>query len=319
MFELFLENLASPPILFFLLGIFSVFLKVGIRIPTDISKILSLYLLIAIGFHGGYTLSHNGYAKSDIAFLMVGLAYAFLIPFFLFFILRTRFNVENSAAIAASYGSVSAVTFLTAISFLEMIGESGSGKVTPLVALMESPSIIAALLLAGMYLKDKQHLNFKHLIHESIFNPSVYVLLGSLLAGILSGERGWLVVKPFTQDIFKGVLMIYLLDSGIHGAQELRSLFRYGLFPFIFAIVVPILGGSIGVYSAYLLNLSAGDSLLYAALFAGASYIAVPAAMRLSLPKAEPSLYLSMSLGLTFPFNIGLGLPLYWYMIQALR
>ena len=318
--DLLSQNILNPVILFFFLGILSVFLRTGLEIPQPLPKFISIYLLMAIGLHGGYELSKSG--LNSYVFLVLGLALlmAIIVPIYSFFILRLKVDIYNSVAIAATYGSISAVTFITAVNFLQSIGESYSGFMVAAMTLMESPAIIIGLILLNIFAKrsDEGSLDIKELLRESFFNPSVYILTGSLIIGFITGEKGWKVVDPLFGQLFKPMLAFFLLDMGIVAARRLGEIKKVGMFLVAFAIVVPIINAIIAVFIANSIGMGKGDALVFAVLCASASYIAVPAAMRLSVPEANPSIYVTMSLGLTFPFNISVGIPLYYWLVNSI-
>lgn len=318
--DLILNNLLSPPILFFLLGVFATLVKSDLEMPTQVARFLSLYLLFAIGIQGGHKL-----AESDLSvdiFLMLGAATAtsFIIPFWCFAILRRKLPTHDAAAIAATYGSVSAVTFITAVSFLKAEGVEYSGHMIAAMALMESPAIVVGVLLSRWFGEREAgtSLDLRELSREAFLNGSVLVLMGSLLIGLMTGEKGWESVKPLAYDPFKGVLCLFLLDMGLVAAKRIKDLKQSGVFLIAFSILAAAVHAALGIVIAWLLGASPGDALLLAVLVGGASYIAVPAAVRLAIPKANPSLYVPMSLGLTFPFNVIVGIPLYYAAIQWL-
>jgi hypothetical protein len=233
------------------------------------------------------------------------------------FILRLKLSVENAGAIAAAYGSVSAVTFVTTISFLEMSNIPFGGHMVAVMALMEAPSIIVGVLLIAINNKDKENkTSFKKVIHHALTNGSVVLILGSLLVGYFTNDAQAAGIKPFTTDLFKGFLAVFLLDMGITSGGKLKLLIKKGWFTLSFAIVIPILNGTIvAIISGFFMEEN-GNRLLMAILAASASYIAVPAAMKLAAPKANPGLYIPMALAITFPFNITIGMPLYLYIIE---
>lgn len=311
------DNLSNPALLFFFLGILAVQLKSDLEIPANSSKFISLYLLFSIGFKGGQELAHSPFSWEIVWSLLLGIALAIAVPLYSFLILRRRFSVANAGAIAASYGSVSAVTFVTAISFLEIENISYGGHMVAVMALMEAPSIVVGVLLIALFdKKNGSALSLPQVCRHSLTNGSVLLILGSLLIGLLASEHQAQGIAPFTTDIFKGFLAVFLLDMGISSGSKLSALVKKGWFALLFAILVPLVNGCLTVLvtSAFLSN--PGDRFLFAILAASASYIAVPAAMRLAAPKANPSLYLPMALAITFPFNITLGMPLYFYLVQ---
>jgi hypothetical protein len=324
--SLIFENIFSPAVLFFCTGGLSVLLGIQLEIPQPIPKLLSLYLLVAIGFKGGVELARSGMSISVIEILLLCLLMAIIVPLYAFPILRRRFNSVDSAAISASFGSISAVTFITASSFLNEINVEHSGFMIAALALMESPAIVMGLILNGATeSKDSgttNKINLTQIIRTAMLNNSVFLLLGSLVTGALSelfDHSGVEKISPFTNQIFYGVLCLFLLEMGISAASRIRELKRSGTFLIIFSIALPLVNAIIAIFLANLFNLQPGNALLFTVLCASASYIAVPAAMRSALPKANPSLYLSAALAVTFPFNIIIGIPLYFSMIQKIH
>lgn len=316
--HLLFDNLSNPALLFFFLGIIAVQLKSDLKIPENSSKFISLYLLLSIGFKGGQELSHSDFNMEIIWSLLFGILLAVIVPVYTYFILRRKMNVYNSGAIAAAYGSVSAVTFVTAISFLEMEQIDFNGHMVAVMALMEAPSIMIGLLLISMFNKDKSDkVSTRTVLHHALTNGSVLLIIGSLVIGLLASEAQAEGIKPFTTDLFKGFLAVFLLDMGITSGKKLSSFLKQGWFALVFAIVIPIINGVIVAIVSGLFVTETGDRLLFAILAASASYIAVPAAMKLAVPKANPSLYIPMALAITFPFNITLGMPMYLYIINA--
>ncbi len=317
--HLLIDNLTNPALLFFFLGIIAVQLKSDLEIPANSSKFISLYLLFSIGFKGGQELSHSELDAEIGWSLLFGVTLAILVPLYTYFILRRRFSVPNAGAIAASYGSVSAVTFVTAISFLELEAMPFGGHMVAVMALMEAPSIIVGVLLISLYDQEKSSKTslgdmFKH----SLTNGSVLLVLGSLAIGFIANEKQAEGIAPFTTDIFKGFLAVFLLDMGISSGRKLGSFLKKGWFALAFAIVIPVINGCTVAWFSGFITESIGNRFLFAILGASASYIAVPAAMQIAAPKANPSLYLPMALAITFPFNITLGMPLYLSVITGL-
>jgi uncharacterized protein len=320
------SNFLNPPVLFFFLGMLAIFVKSDLEIPAPIPKLFSLYLLLAIGFKGGVELAKSGINQAVVLTILAAMVMACAVPIYTFFILRTQLDPYNSAAIAATYGSISAVTFITANSFLNSLHIASDGYMVAALALMESPAIIVGLILVNLFTKKKSEdptdstsgFNWSEILREAFLNGSVFLLVGSLLIGVLTGEHGWKVLSPFTQDMFYGVLTFFLLDMGLVAARRIRDLQRTGPFLIAFAILVPVLNAAIGILIAKAIHMPQGDALLFAVLCASASYIAVPAAMRMTVPEANPSLYISTALAVTFPFNISIGIPLYEYGIELL-
>jgi len=234
-----------------------------------------------------------------------------------FFILRSRLNVYDAGAIAAAYGSVSAVTFVTAVSYLESLELSVQGHMVAIMALMESPAIIIGLVLVSLFNKDDSEKIKKRIaIKHSITNGSVLLIIGSLIIGYLASAEQAQGIKPFTNDLFKGFLAIFLLDLGITSGKKLKAFFSFGWFPLIFAILIPLVNGSIIAVLSSVVTEDVTNRFMFAILAASASYIAVPAAMKISLPKANPGLFLPMALAVTFPINITIGMPLYFLIAQ---
>ncbi|WP_425234770.1 sodium-dependent bicarbonate transport family permease [Ulvibacterium sp.] len=316
--HLLVDNLTNPALLFFFLGIIAVQLKSDLEIPPNSAKFISLYLMFSIGFKGGLELSHSDLDMEILWSLLFGVFLALFVPIFTYFILRRKFNVANSGAIAAAYGSVSAVTFVTAVSFLEIEQIEFGGHMVAVMALMEAPSIIIGVLLMAYFQKDqKGSVKLNGVLHHSLTNGSVLLIMGSLVIGFLASDQQARGIEPFTTDIFKGFLAVFLLDMGISSGKKLNDFLKKGWFAFFFAIIIPLINGCTVAVVSSIFTESVGNRFLFAILAASASYIAVPAAMRLAAPKANPSLYLPMALAITFPFNITLGMPLYLYIVQT--
>lgn len=313
-----IDNLTNPALLFFFLGLLAVNVKSDLAIPQNSSKFISLYLLLSIGFKGGQELSHSTITDEIIWSLFFGVFLALIVPVYCYYILRIRLSVENAGAIASAYGSVSAVTFVTTISFLEISNIPFGGHMVAVMALMEAPSIIIGVLLISIYSKEKEKkTTMSDIVYHSLTNGSVLLILGSLVIGYLANDAQAEGIKPFTTDIFKGFLAVFLLDMGITSGKNLKALIRKGWFTLSFAIIIPIINGCIVAVASGLFVEEVGNRLLFSILAASASYIAVPAAMKLAAPKANPGLYLPMALGITFPFNITLGIPLYLCVIEV--
>lgn len=316
--SLLIVNLLNPPILFFFLGMLAVAIKSDLVIPQPIPRFLSLYLLFALGFQGGVELNHSGITTQVILILLAATISAIVIPIYTFYILKARFSIYDAGAIAASYGSVSAVTFITAISLLKLLNISYGGYMIAALALMETPAIIIGVLLIRLYAQEEGKLAWKTLLHDAACNGAVILILGSLIIGLLTGQEGMNALKPFSNDIFKGMLSFFLLDMGLVAAKRMRALWGKSYIVIAFAIVIPLINALCGIAFAYAVHLNSGDALLFTILCASASYIAVPAAMRIAVPEANPGFYIPMALGITFPFNVAIGLPLYLSLIQRL-
>lgn len=314
--DLLFDNLTNPALLFFLLGIIATRLKSDLEIPNNTSKFISLYLLFSIGFKGGQELSHSEFNFEIIWSVIFGIFIAVIIPIYSFFILKRKFNIENSGAIAAAYGSVSAVTFVTAITFLEIQKYTFSGHMVAVMALMEAPAIIIAVILMRLYKKEESNTTkISSVIKHSLTNGSVLLILGSLIIGFLASDQQAMGIKPFTTDIFKGFLAIFLLDMGIVSGKKLDDFFKSGWFTALFAILIPLINGCIIAFISQIVTQSIGNRFIFAILAASASYIAVPAAMKIIAPKANPGIFLPMALAVTFPFNITFGMPIYLAVI----
>ncbi|MCS7307352.1 MAG: sodium-dependent bicarbonate transport family permease [Aquificaceae bacterium] len=317
--DILIYNILNPPVLMFLLGLGAVLLKTDLEIPQPLPKLFSLYLLIAIGLHGGYELSKSGITSEVFKVLVLAALMAILVPIYAFFILRLKLDVYNAVAISATYGSISAVTFITAGSFLNSIGISYGGYMVAAMTLMESPAIIIGLILLNLFAKrNNEGINWGEVLREAFLNPSVYILMGTLLIGFVSGEKGWKAMDPLFGGLFKGMLAFFLLDMGIVAGRRIGEIKKVGIFLVAFSVLLPVFNATISILLASLFGLSKGDAFMFSILCASASYIAVPAAMRLSVPEANPSLYVTMSLAITFPFNISVGIPLYYYFVNTL-
>ena len=321
--NLIIQNMLNPPVLFFFLGMLAVFLKSELSIPQPLPKLFSLFLLISIGLHGGYELSKSGFDAYVFKALFIAIVMASIVPIYSYFILRIKLDTYNSVAIAASFGSVSAVTFITGVTYLQTIGTEYGGSMVAGMALMESPAIVIGLVLAAIFTRsatsnNENKTNWSEIFREAFLNPSVFLLIGALFIGILTGEKGWSSKEPLFGNLFKGMLAFFLLDMGLVAASKIYELKKLGFFLIIFAIAMPVVNASLSMVFASFFELTKGDAFLLALLSASASYIAVPAAMRLSVPEANPSIYLPLSLAVTFPFNISLGIPLYYFLINIL-
>ena len=322
------SNFTSPPVLFFFLGLIAVAVKSDLEIPPAIAKFFSLYLLFDIGIKGGEELFHSGFTSQILWIAIACMSMAIIVPIVAYRVLRIKLDIYNAGAIAATYGSVSAVTFATAQSFLTSQNVEAGGYMVAGMALMESPAIVIGLIMIRKdankqkgtdQLKEGAHgHSMSDTLKEAFFNGSIVLLVGSMLIGYLAGAKGASDLHSFVFDIFKGMLCFYLLDMGIVAGSRLSALKESGLFLVAFGILVPIINAALGIGISHLLGLSIGDALLFTILCASASYIAVPAAMRMAVPQANMSLLLPMSLGVTFTFNIVIGIPTYFSIINAL-
>ncbi len=318
-YSLIISNLTNPTLLFFLLGVIAALIKSDLEIPVQSSKFISLYLLFSIGFKGGMELAHGGIDKEVAITLGLSIFFAVTVPIYSYFILRRKLDVYNAGAIAATYGSVSAVTFVTACSFLADKQIPFGGHMVASMALMESPAIIIGMILIRKFGNDKKGSSgFGHIIREAFSNGSVLMILGSLVIGIVADEKQAEGIKPFTSDIFKGFLAVFLLDMGITATKRIKAFKKGGWFLFLFGILVPIFNAVIAILLAHQFGVHDGNAFLLAILASSASYIAVPAALRLAVPQADPGYYIPMALAITFPFNIVVGIPLYYGLLNWL-
>lgn len=325
------SNLLSPMVLFFALGIAAAAARSDLEIPQAVAKAMALYLMLAIGFKGGVGVSEHGLDLGALAGLVAAVALSFLIPLIAYWCIRLNGALPrvDAAAVAAHYGSISIVTFAVAVDQLTGLDIGYEGYLVAAAAAMEAPAIVSGLLLA------QRHGQAKHdrggsatglnppgsgaLMREVAFNGAIVVLLGAFLIGWLTGRDGLDDISPLIVDPFKGVLCLFLLDMGLVAGRGLRKGLGDLRLPMLsFGLYMPLIGGALGAATAWLLGLSAGGAALLITLAASASYIAVPAAMRLALPEARPSIYLTLSLGITFPFNLAIGIPLYIGVAQWL-
>ncbi len=324
-----LDSLLIPAVLFFALGVFARLVKSDLKFPEGMSKGISLYLLMAIGLKGGAAL-----AQADLTVAVQSIFWAlvlgFTMPLIGYSLLRFRNRIDrmNAAAISAHYGSVSAATFLTAVAFLEALNVSHETYPIIMMVVMETPAIVIGLLLAALARKEMEKngdgsasvTEWKPLMHEALTNGYVILLLGAMVVGAVAPEAAMEKVFPFSHEIFMGVLCLFLLDMGIEAARRMGAFKKVGMVLVAFGIVMPMIGGLLGIFvGASLLGFSVGGTLLVAILAASASYIAVPPAMRFGVPEANPSYYLTLALGITFPFNVVVGIPLFyslsnWYV-----
>ena len=331
-----MQNILDPAILFFVFGVLAGTVKSNLEIPPAISRFLSLYLLMALGLKGGFALAKSGLTAEVGAGLMAAIALAIIIPLVAYTVLKQFLAGFDAAAVAATYGSVSAVTFVTAVQYLEHQQIAYGGHMAAAMALMESPAIIMAVIFAntlrqqsvaamhdvvatagGSALASDPHkqsmpnMPVGKILHESFTDGAQLLLLGAMVIGLLTGESGQAAMQPFSGDLFKGMLSFFLLDMGLMTARNLPQIKGQSPWLMAFAFFAPLVHASMALALAGLLQLPQGDATLLMVLAASASYIAVPAVLRYAIPEANPSLYFGLSLGVTFPLNILFGIPLY--------
>jgi hypothetical protein len=325
-----MNSLLDPAILFFVFGALAGIVKSNLEIPAQISRFLSLYLLMALGLKGGFALAQSGLTAQVASGLACAVTLALVVPMLALRVLRRLVNSYDAAALAATYGSVSAVTFVTAVQFLETRGVPYGGHMAAAMALMESPAIILAVLfanslrrreaagetiagpgMAGGPVASSARPSMGKVLHESLTDGAQLLLLGAMLVGLLTGESGRVAMQPFSGDLFKGMLAFFLLDMGLQTARNLPQLRGQSRWLLAYALLAPLVHAALALALARLAGLPLGDAVLLMVLAASASYIAVPAVLRHAIPQANPSVYFGLSLGLTFPFNILVGIPAY--------
>ena len=326
-----MTSFLDPAILFFAFGVLAGALKSNLEIPQPISRFLSLYLLMALGLKGGFALAKSGLTTEVVTSLGCAISLAIVVPALSYWLLKRIVSGFDAAAIAATYGSVSAVTFITAVQYLESHAIGYGGHMAAAMALMESPAIVLAVVAANVLRQRAAAgagaaaqggsaiapgspaavLPLRRVLHESLTDGAQLLLLGAMVVGLLSGDAGQASMQPFSGDLFKGMLAFFLLDMGLLTARNLGQLKGTSPGLLAYAILAPLVHAGLALVLCVLTGTSVGNGALLMVLAASASYIAVPAVLRHALPEAKPSLYFGMSLGLTFPFNILLGIPLY--------
>jgi hypothetical protein len=323
-----MQNLLDPAILFFALGVFAGALRSNLEIPPAIARFLSLYLLMALGLKGGFALARAGLDGQALQSLGAAVLLAVAVPAMGYALLRRYTSGFNAAAIAASYGSVSAVTFVTALQYMDTQGLAYSGHMPASLVLMESPAIVMAVVLANR-LRAAQpgapgvplqahNVGLRHALRDSLTDGANLLLLGALAIGWISGEAGKTAMQPFSGDLFKGMLAFFLLDMGLGVARNFQQARRASPVLLAYALLAPMVHASLALLLARLIGMPVADAALLMILAASASYIAVPAVLRYAIPEASPSLYLGLSLGVTFPVNILVGIPAYTHLAQRI-
>lgn len=330
-----MQNLLDPAILFFVFGVLAGLLKSNLEIPPAISRFLSLYLLMALGLKGGFALAHSGLSSEVVKTLVIAVSLAVGIPLLGYSLLRRVVAGYDAAAIAATYGSVSAVTFITASQYLETHGVYFGGHMAAAMALMESPAIVLAVMLANQLRQAAQvqvslsgqgvlsatapsSFSAGKILHESLTDGAQLLLIGAMVVGIVTGDAGKASMQPFSGDLFKGMLAFFLLDMGLNTARQIPQLRGSSPWLMAYAALAPLVHALIALLVCVLANIEPGNATLLMVLAASASYIAVPAALRYAIPEAKASLYFGMSLGITFPLNILLGIPLYAWVAERI-
>lgn len=319
-----MSSFLDPAILFFVFGLVAGLLRSNLEIPAQVARFLSLYLLMALGLKGGFALNASGLTAEVATSLGAALLLAVLVPAIGYLLLRRVLDGFNAAAVAATYGSVSAVTFITAVQYMDTNGLAYGGHMAAAMALMESPAIIMAVLLANLVRHRMRatatasgttthapQASLSKVLHESFTDGAQLLLLGALVVGAISGLKGEATMRPFATDLFKGMLAFFLLDMGLQASRHLGALRGHSPWLLAYAVLGPITHSMIALGLSMLLGISAGNTALLMVLASSASYIAVPAVVRHAIPEANPSLYFGMSLGVTFPLNIVFGIPFY--------
>lgn len=317
--DLLVTNLLSPIVLAFVLGVVAGLIRSELELPEPVLKLLAIYLLFSIGLKGGVELAAVTFA--DIAGLLgVTAALTVGIPVAAFVVLRRLggFDAANAAAVAAHYGSVSSVTFFAAIAFANAMATPSEGFMTAVVAIMEWGVIVALMLARWSLGREAGTSSLRDLVLDTLRGRGILLLSGGMLIGLLAGERGWKQIAPFYDDLFRGFLMLFLLEMGMTAARQFRAFAQVGRFMTGFAVAAPVVFGLLGVWLGWLVGLSLGGAFVLGAVAASSSYIDAPAACRAALPQASPGIYLTASLGVTFPFNILIGLPLYYQFARWL-
>lgn len=313
--------LLDPAVLFFAVGLLAGVLRSDLEVPPQVARFLSLYLLMALGLKGGFALSAGGLPADGLAAIGLALVMATLVPLAGWWLLRRVTEPANALAVAAAYGSVSAVTFVTAHQQLEQLGLTPGGHMTAAMVLMESPALLIALMLRSRLATTPAHgsggRSLLQPLREACTHGTQLLLLGALAIGWISGEHGQQTMKPFTGDLFKGLLAFFLLDMGVQVARQLGAVRQASGWLLAYAVLGPLAHALIALLLAALVGLSTGDAAMLMVLAASASYIVVPAALRQAVPEANPALYLGLALGVTFPLNLLLGIPLYTAMARG--
>ncbi len=338
--ELIQSNLLTPIVLFFIFGIIAARIKSDLKIPDAISEFLPIYLLAAIGLHGGIEMRNTGFEAMFIPMLVaIGLSLLFTLNHYQILRRIGKFNLFDSYALASTYGAVGAVTFSVGLSFLKNQGVSSEGFLAAILAVLEPVAFILAIFLTNMavskQIKTKKEsfgkisdseiemgisetkTNLKQVLHESITGKAIVILLGSIVIGYIIGKEGFSSISIVFDELFTGAIVIFLIEMGIIAGQRLEDIKKVGLFLISFSIIMPTFNGIVGVIVATFMDLSLGGAVMFGLLLASASFIAAPAVLRHAIPQAKPSLYITSALGITFPYNIIVLLPI-MFMVSSI-
>lgn len=312
------DYLLQPPVLFFVLGLLAVWMRSDLELPLPLPKVLSIYLLVAIGLKGGLELGKSGFDGNSAPLLIAALAASIILPLLVFFLARTFMEKADAAAVAATYGSVSAVTFIAATTYLEQNHIAYGGHMVAALALMESPAILVGLMLAKTGSKEScgTPVTWGKIIHECTTNGSVLLLVGSFLIGWMAPGSQTKALYPFLQAAFPGVLCLFVVELGMTVARKMEALKKVGIRALMLGLLFPVVAGGAGLMVARYLGCGPGDTLLFAVLCGSGSYLAVPAALGQALPKANPGIYVTLALAITFPFNLLIGIPLAYWLVN---
>ena len=313
-----LTTILNPGVLFFILGFVAILLNSNLSIPESVVKFVSIYLMLSIGFKGGISLHQSSLFGDGILIIGIIIAMSAIVPIYAYFLLRNRLGVADAAAIGATYGSNSTLTYITAAGFLTSIGAPYAGYMTVALVVMETPAIIFAIILAQLSLKGAGHKSTKAVVKEALTDGTLVVLVGSLIIGYLLTALGT-EKSPLSSfiggDMFTGMLVFFLLYMGTLVGQKFKEIDSFSPILIAFAILAPIFNGVVAILVSKVFGFAHGDALLLTILCASASYIVAPAILKDALPEANPAKYLTMSMGITFPLNIIFGIPIYWWVI----
>ncbi|MDT8860875.1 sodium-dependent bicarbonate transport family permease [Alkalihalobacillus sp. MEB130] len=324
MLDIAYSNLLSPMILFFLIGIVAVVVNSDLKVPTAFYTGYTMIILFTIGIKGGVELRYVSLLEM-VPTIIAAVLLSIIMLYVAYFFVHTVFSysVLDSWAVAAHYGSVSAVTFVAGLAFLDKMGIFYEAYMSAILVIMEGPAIILAIIMYKLYLQkkgtteDNPHASIQHVVKEAFFGKSIFLLLGGIFIGFVAHEEGLVLIKPLFGDLFYGVLCIFLLHMGMIATQSIKQMKNIKFISFLFAFLLPIIGGTLGVVTGHMIGLSMGGAFILAVLTGSASYIAAPAAIAQAIPEANSGIYLGSALGLTLPFNLVFGIP-YFYWVATL-